>query len=99
MAREKKARSAIKDVIAREYTINLHKVNYHPFICSKPFYRLTIPSDWSMNSQTRAFWLPLPRMSNAQGFRTPRAWIVPGFNFQNNRIRQTLKFDVPSFLS
>merc|ERR1712149_109661 len=25
MAREKKARSAIKDVIAREYTINLHK--------------------------------------------------------------------------
>ena len=26
MAREKKARSAIKDVIAREYTINLHKV-------------------------------------------------------------------------
>ena len=26
MAREKKARSAIKDVIAREYTVNLHKV-------------------------------------------------------------------------
>ena len=26
MAREKKARSAIKDVISREYTINLHKV-------------------------------------------------------------------------
>merc|ERR1712127_434739 len=25
MAREKKARSAIKDVIAREYTVNLHK--------------------------------------------------------------------------
>ena len=28
MAREKKTRSAIKDVISREYTINLHKVTH-----------------------------------------------------------------------
>ena len=27
MARDKKPRSAIKDVVSREYTINLHKVN------------------------------------------------------------------------
>ena len=27
MARDKKPRSAIKDVVSREYTINLHKVH------------------------------------------------------------------------
>lgn len=35
MAREKKARSAIKDVISREYTINLHKVRIERYSNSR----------------------------------------------------------------